>query len=213
MTRLLASPRLRRRLAWSAGSLIVAVPLAYLAVHFSSPGSPANANGPVVDNLALYRAPKHVPFAPHDRRAVHELLHRFIATAVARHDVAASWPLAGPSLRAGLTRKQWATGDIPVVPYPVSPNGQGAWSLVQYSYRDEVGLEALLFPRRCSGYSVATVDATVVRDREGHWRVDYWMITKFHGPGATAPADSASALSEGPPNVHRLPGKRSGCRR
>jgi hypothetical protein len=32
------------------------------------------------------------------------------------------------------------------------------------------------------------------------------MIKKFHGPAATAPADSASALGEGPPNVHKLPG-------
>ena len=102
-------------------------------------------------------------------------------------------------------------GRIPVVPYPVSRHGQGAWSLVQYSYRDEVGLEALLFPLRCSGYSVATVDATVVRGADRRWRVDYWMITKFHGPGSTAPADSASALSEGPPNVHELPGKKTGC--
>ena len=212
MTRLLESPRRRRRLAWSAGSLLVAVPLVYLAVHFSSPGSPGNANGRVAHNLALYRVPKHVPFAARDRRSVHRLLRRFIATAVARHDVVASWPLAGPSLRAGFTRQEWASGRIPVVPYPVSRHGQGAWSLVQYSYRDEVGLEALLFPRHCSGYSVATVDATVVRGADRRWRVDYWMITKFHGPGSTAPADSASALSEGPPNVHRLPGRRSGCR-
>jgi hypothetical protein len=34
------------------------------------------------------------------------------------------------------------------------------------------------------------------------------MINKFHGPGSTAPADSASALGEGPPNVHKLPGKK-----
>jgi hypothetical protein len=31
------------------------------------------------------------------------------------------------------------------------------------------------------------------------------MVTKLHGPGATAAADSASALSEGPPKVHKLP--------
>ena len=59
-----------------------------------------------------------------------------------------------------------------------------------------------------AGYSVATAQAEVVRARDGRWRVDYWMITKFHGPGATAPADSASALGEGPPNVHKLPGKK-----
>ena len=67
----------------------------------------------------------------------------------------------------------------------------------------------LLFPKAGSGYSVATAQAEVVRARDGRWRVDYWMITKFHGPGATAPADPASALGEGPPNVHKLPGNGS----
>ena len=33
------------------------------------------------------------------------------------------------------------------------------------------------------------------------------MVTKLHGPGSAGAADSASALSEGPPNVHKLPGK------
>ena len=33
------------------------------------------------------------------------------------------------------------------------------------------------------------------------------MVTKLHGPGSAAAADSASALSEGPPKVHKLPGK------
>jgi hypothetical protein len=208
MGRLLASHRRRRRFAFSAGTLVVAVPLLVLAVHFSSAGSPGNANGPNVDESSLYRQPKHVRFTAPERAAVHRLLRRFVATAVARRDVASSWPLAGPALRRGISREEWAKGDIPVVPYPVSRHGQGAWSAVQYSYRDEVGLEALLFPRRCSGYSIATVDATVVRGRDRRWRVNYWMITKFHGPGTTAPADSPSALGEGPGNVHNLPGKR-----
>ena len=210
MRRLLASPRRRRRLAFTVGVLAAAVPLVFLAVDFSTPGSPGNANGPNVGEAALYRTPKHVPFTADERRAVKKVLARFIGTAVARHNVADSWVLAGPALRSGITRRQWARGEIPVVPYPVAKRGQGAWSVVQYSYRNEVGLEALLFPRRCSGYSVATVDTALVR-RAGTWKVNYWMLTKFHGPGSTAPADSASALSEGAPNVHRLPGKSKRC--
>ena len=99
-------------------------------------------------------------------------------------------------------------GEIPIVPYPAAKHGQGSWDLVNYSYRNKVGLEVLLFPKAGSGYSVATAQTEVVRGRDDRWRVDYWMITKFHGPGATAPADSASALGEGPPNVHKLPGKK-----
>jgi hypothetical protein len=204
---LLDSPRRRRRVTITAAAAAVAAPLIYLGVHFSTPGTAGNANGRYVDNDALYRQPKHVPFTAAERRAVRKVLARFISTAVARRRVAESWDLAGPSLRRGITQRQWRTGDIPVVPYPAAKHGQGAWNEVKYSYRDEVGLELLLFPRPCSGYSVATVDAELVRGHDGRWRVDYWMLVKFHGPGATAPADSASALGEGAPNVHKLPGK------
>jgi hypothetical protein len=207
-----ASPSRRRRFAFSTGTFAVLVPLVYLAVHFSSPGSPRNAEGPNVDESALLRVPKKDPFTAPERRAVHELLRRFIATAVARHDVAASWRLTGPALRSGFTRKQWATGEISVVPFPASGDRQGTWDRVLYSYRNAVGLEVLVFPRRCSGFSVATGDVEVVRGHDGRWRVNYWMVTKFHGPGSVGPVDSPSKLLEGPPNVHKLPGRKPGCR-
>jgi hypothetical protein len=203
--RLLDSPRRRRRLMITTIVVAVAAPLIYLGVHFSSSGSPQNANGPYVNDDSFYREPKHVPFTAAKRRAVRKVLARFIASAVARRHVADSWELAGPALRQNVTRDEWRRGDIPIVPYPAAAHGQGAWDLVHYSYKNRVGLEVLLFPKPASGYSIATVDTDLLRGRDGRWRVDYWMITKFHGPGATAPADSASALSEGPGNVHKLP--------
>jgi hypothetical protein len=204
----LASPRRRRRVFFAGAAVAVAAPLIYLGIHFSSPGSAGNATGPYVNNDGFYQQPKHVPFTPAKRHAVRETLANFISTAVARRRVIESWELAGPALREGLTRKQWASGAIPVTPYPVARHGQGAWDVVQYSYPNKVGLEVLLFPKPGSGYSVATVSTDVVRGRDGRWRINAWMLTKFHGPGATAPADSASAMPEGPPNVHTLPGKK-----
>jgi hypothetical protein len=204
--RLLDSPRRRRRLSIALVAVGVAVPLIYLSVHYSSPGSTGAATGPEIAN-SYEKTPKNAPFTAEKQRAVRRVLARFISSAVARKHIESSWDVAGPSLRAGLTRKQWASGDIPVTPYPAARHGQGSWDLVQYSYPKKVGLEVLVFPKPHSGYSVATADVDVVRGHDGRWRVDYWMITKFHGPGATAPADAASALSEGPPNVHKLPGK------
>jgi hypothetical protein len=206
--RMLESPRRRRRLFLALGAMGILVPLIVLGVHFSSPGSPGDANGPEVSDAYVEQA-KNVPFTPEKKRAVRRVLSQFISTAVARKDVAGSWAIAGPSLRSGFTRKQWSTGEIPVTPYPASRHGQGAWDVVEYSYPKKIGLEVLVFPKPRSGYSLATADVDVVKGRDGQWRVDYWMITKFHGPGAAAPADSTSALSEGPPNVHSLPGKKN----
>jgi hypothetical protein len=206
--RLLESPRRRRRLTIATIAVVIAIPAIYLAAHFTTSGSPQNANGPYLSD-SFYRQPKHVPFTAAKRRAVRTVLAKFIDTAVARRNVGDSWDLAGPTLRRGVTYQEWQNGQIPVVPYPAAQHGQGSWNLVNYSYRNRVGLELLLFPRSGSGYSVATAETDVVRGQDGRWRVDYWMLTKFHGPGATAAADSASAQGEGAPNVHKLPGKKN----
>jgi len=202
----LRTRRSRRRATIAAVCVLVAVPLSYLAVHYSSSGDPGNATGPYVSD-ASYREPKHVPFTAEKRRAVSAVLARFISGAVSKHDLAGTWDLAGPDLRQGITRKDWLKGQIPIVPFAASKRGQGKWSLVNYSYANKVGLELLLFPEQRTG-QLATVETDVVRGKDGRWRVNYWMITKLHGPGSAAAADSASAMSEGPPNVHKLPGNK-----
>ena len=204
---MLSSRRSRRRLTIAA-ALVVAIPLGYLAVHYSTSGSRRDANGPYVSD-AFYREPKHVPFTAEKRRAVSAVLARFISGAVSKHDLAGTWDLAGPDLRQGITRDDWLKGQIPIVPFAASKREQGKWSVVNYSYPNKVGLELLMFPEHRSG-QLATVETDVVRGKDGRWRVNYWMITKLHGPGSAAAADSASAMSEGPPNVHKLPGKKKG---
>jgi hypothetical protein len=46
------------------------VPLVYLGVHYWTPGSTENANGPEIKDYSFYRQPKHDPFTPGERRAV-----------------------------------------------------------------------------------------------------------------------------------------------
>jgi len=59
--------------------------LIFLGVHFSNPGNPGNANGPLVneDNSQ----PKAAPFRKEDRKAVHNVLRECVLTAVDRQDV------------------------------------------------------------------------------------------------------------------------------
>ncbi len=44
-------------------------------------------------------------------------VRRFVATAVQRENVGASFALVTPELRHGLSKKEWASGDIPIVPF------------------------------------------------------------------------------------------------
>ena len=172
----------------------VAAPLIFLGVHFSSAGDPGNANGPVIqqDNSQ----PKKAPFTKQDRQAVHKVLREFVLTAVDRQDVGRSWAISGPSLREGFTRKQWERGELPVVPYPAANRGLGDWSFVQYSYQGLVGLEVFLFPKPGSGWSAMTADVELVKAHDGHWRVDYWMPKRFHGPPSLSTAAKAQAKAK-----------------
>jgi hypothetical protein len=189
------SPRKRKRvLRWSA--LLLIIPIALIAWHFSTPGDPENANGPEIPD---YVQPKASPFTKAEREAVHPVLADFIRNAVARDaggDVSKAWDVAGPDLREGLSRREWDKGDIPVVPYPASNHGLGDWSYVKYSYTNSVGLEVFVFPQRGSGYSAMTADAEVVKDKQGNWYVNYWLPEKFHGPPALTAAQKKAAAKQ-----------------
>jgi hypothetical protein len=51
-----------------------------------------------------------------DLAAAARVAHAFIATAVVRRQTSRSFDLVTPEFRQGLTRRQWAGGNIPVVP-------------------------------------------------------------------------------------------------
>lgn len=58
-----------------------------------------------------------------ERRQLLSSVFLFVTTAVARNHLERSWAIVDPSLRQGLTRRQWVTGNIPVVPFPAAAIG------------------------------------------------------------------------------------------
>ncbi|HET7758436.1 MAG TPA: hypothetical protein VFK62_00800 [Gaiellaceae bacterium] len=191
---LLDSPRQRRRLIRLGIVVGIVVPLIVLGIHFSQPGNPENATGPNV-NVPGYSQPKNAPFTAQRRREVGRVLRQFILTAVDRQDVGRSWNVSAPSLREGFSRKQWQSGDLPVVPYPALDKGLNT-GYVEYSYADAVGMEVYLFPKPGSGYSQLTADVELVKGKDGKWLVDYWMPKKFHGPPALSASAKAKAKAQ-----------------
>lgn len=201
---LVSSPRRRRR-ALRVGVAVAAITLIVLGVHFSNPGDPGNASGP---ELKEPTQPKKAPFTRRDQQAVRKVLREFVLTAVDRQDVGRSWEISAPSLREGFTKRQWSRGNLPVVPYPAANRGLGRWSFVQYSYRNQVGLEVYLFPKPGSGWSAMSADVELVKGHDGRWRVDYWMPIRFHGPPSVTAA-SAQAKAKAKAKAARAHANRS----
>ena len=122
MSRALSSPRLRRRLLWWALLAAIAAGVAGAILMFPNrsgvESTPAVGSGPVRET-----PPEPTPAVPQTRQAAAAALETardFLRTAVLRRHVERSWPLTSPKLRQGLSRRQWATGNIPVIPYPAS---------------------------------------------------------------------------------------------
>jgi hypothetical protein len=195
--RLLSSPRRRRRAVW-AGTLVVvaAVVAGVVAVFPGPPDQPGAASGPG------WAPPKPEHEVRLERQTVAgglAVADRFVHTAVARKNVAASWGLVVPSMREGFTRTEWANGEIPVVPYRFSTL---RWR-VAYTYRRSIGLEVALFPPAGSKTrpAVFNVDLRAVGSAaKPHWLVESFTPAVIRSVPPVA-ATGAGAGGTGLPNL------------
>ena len=135
--------------------------------------SPAPALAPTPNQTALYGKPITVP-----PQAV-TTARKFIQTAVLRTDVAAAWTLVTPKVRGGLTRAQWNTGTIPVVPYPREKFG-GAKFKIDRSRQRDILFEVLLSSHKLG---VAPIDDFLeLVPRGGRWLVQHFAPRGVNPP-------------------------------
>ena len=131
-------------------------------------------------------AARNPRLAPADRRALSALLDRFVVDAIARQDPAAAYDLANAELREGMTRKEWATGNIPV--YPYEPRGSHfPWTLSSLA-GNRTTIELMLQPRsRKQGAITFTLDAVKTNGR--------WLVAEIQPVAAFAPEDAPARIS------------------
>jgi len=171
--------RVMRWLPWVAGAVLVVGLLVGSISFFDlwNTAKPLPAPGP---STPIQRPVKEktVALSPDARRVA----GRFILTAVARRNLAESYDLVGPQLRQGMTRAQWMTGAIPVVPYPVNLVKLTPMK-IDYSYRDHALVEVALIPRDGAKVGGAKVKGQLFylelraygKGKNRHWLVIDWV--------------------------------------
>jgi hypothetical protein len=166
-----SSPRFQRKLLW-AGGVVLAVGAVVVVATFvwTSPKAKPVAKG----NGRVVRPTKDVTvkFDP----AAQKVGERFIETAVARKNLAASWQLVAPDLKSDFTLRRWESGNIPVVPYPADTSRKAPVK-IEYSYKDRVLLLILLEPKRGDKTKPQLFHLGLHAFGTGkarHWLVDYW---------------------------------------
>jgi hypothetical protein len=134
----LSSPRGQKWLYWVSGIVFAAGVIAIITV-FATRGSstPAAVNPP--SNPQTIAPPKDVKASSDALQTA----RKFLETAVVRKNVAASYDLVGPALKTGFTRKQWASGNNTVIPFPAQ-NAKTTAFVVKYSHPKDLLLQLVL---------------------------------------------------------------------
>ena len=143
---------------------MVAFTVAYLGDTGTSQETPLSAVP-----AQVFTPRKQIPLDKEARRVA----GRFILTAVARENLAESYELAHPELRQGLTRREWLTGNIPVVYYPAKAIETATFK-VDESYADEAILEVALLPKE-SAKVKPQIFFIGLKKAGNRWRVNYWV--------------------------------------
>jgi len=147
-----------------------------LAIGFIWPNTaPPENTKPTGGPVKIAAPPKKVPLKVRERAAALAVASRFIDTAVARKNVDRAWGLVTPTLRAGYTRKQWDTANLPgIPPFPVA---EARWRL-QFSDEKGIGFTMALFPTKASHQQAAVFMIGLHKVGAGkhrHWLVDNWQ--------------------------------------
>jgi hypothetical protein len=171
------SPRFRYRylprILLALGAIAVVGLAVWGATSFFA-NSSGNANNTPIKNGGGVNENSHPAVVKLDR-AVMPVAIKFVNTAVARRNVAASYRLTSPSYKEGLSLRQWRTGNIPVVPFNdpiIAPKIQ-----IDHSYKNDALIELALFSR--TGKERPQVFYIQLHrypkgGTGGHWLVTYW---------------------------------------
>lgn len=166
------SYRARRRLMWIVVGGGFVASLAVTAVFFWNTAENIETfSGGKAD---IYVAPEPHKLTKAERIALVSVAQRFVESAVARDHPERAFEIVGPALGGGLSKKQWATGEIPVVPYPVD---SARWK-VEYANAEGVGLLVMVFPEKGAQVrpTVFSMNMTPLRfGEDSRWLVNGWV--------------------------------------
>jgi hypothetical protein len=169
------SSRSRGRLVVLAvlGAIAGAVALTVILLPSVDPPPVAwHASGPDQPAATVLNGPAPLKVTREIRRELLQTARIFIETSVRRDHPVRSWQYVDPSLRQGLTRAEWRTGNIPVVPFPAA--SVSYWKIDEANVRD-VLLEMMLVPKPGSGL-VSKTFLIDLRHSDGprRWLVASW---------------------------------------
>jgi hypothetical protein len=175
--------RLSRLLPFVGAALLVAGLVVFLVNRGNQISAQDKANNAAA--AKSYKAPPKNKTAPVEP-AAREVAGKFIIDAVERKNLAEAWTLVGPEFKQGMTRKEWMTGDIPVIPFTYALGS--APMKVDISHKRYALLEVALIPKS-GAKSNGGFFFLELKKFGPKWRVTSW-VPRYAPPIPTNPAGS-----------------------
>jgi len=166
---LLNSRTLNRALPWIAGAVLLFGVFAFWQTRVDASDSPETFSSDPAVNVG---SEKTVPLPPEARA----IAVRFLKTAVVRKNLDEAWTISGPGIRQDLSKREWMTGNIPVVPYPDAALNESPVK-VDWSYPNDVSLQVVMQPKQGSKEKPQVFYIGLKKFGSGtsaKWLVDYW---------------------------------------
>jgi hypothetical protein len=164
---------MRRLFPWLSGLILVAGLITFTVVYFgTNTAKPLPPSATPTGPVQVVKPEKKVP-VPKEAKLV---AGKFILTAVQRKHLERALPLVTNSIRQDMTRQEWMTGNIPVVPWlgriGVTP------LKVDYSHPREVEFTVAILPAKGdktqANYFVIVLKKVGSGSR-ARWLVDQWV--------------------------------------
>jgi hypothetical protein len=183
--------RARRRLLWASVTAAFIGAMLLTAVFFwnTAPPEPERTGG----RASVFVAPKKTKLTPAERKEIVAVAQLFVDAAVGRDHPERAYDVVGPLLKGDLTRDDWKSGNIPVVPFA---SDAARWS-IEYSNAESVGLRVMLLSDNGPAIGAAEFALRVVGVGTGakrHWIIDGWTP---RGGGSTRDVGASSESAAG----------------
>jgi hypothetical protein len=177
----ISSRKFNKWFPWISGAVLVVGVAVFLGVYYSNTAKPepTQATGPPVRSAAAPQ--KNIPFPA----AAWKVAREFVFTAVARKHLDEAYGLTHPSLRAGITKKEWRTGSLPVVFSPAAQIIKTNWKNTNYAHPRDAQINVVIIPTKGRHWNAQIGLTKVGQGSNAHWLVSYFQ--PLAGPPVPTP--------------------------
>jgi hypothetical protein len=165
-----SSRKFNKWFPWISGAVLVVGVIVFLGVHFSNTADPepTQPTGPPVQAAAPPQ--KNIAFPA----AAWKVAREFVFTAVARKHLDEAYAITHPSIRAGISKKEWRSGNLPVVYSPAAKILKTNWKNTNYAHPRDAQINVIIIPTKGKPWNAQIGLAKVGQGSNAHWLVSYF---------------------------------------